>query len=137
MSALRPRILVVDDEPMLSALVQRALRRLCDIDVASDGIEALERMRADPSYALILCDLSMPRMGGLDVFDTLRAELPELVDRFTFVTGGVVNERDELRLQRSGVPVLYKPFTPRELVAFVTPRLPAAEPPERATTESG
>ena len=61
------RILVVDDEPSIRALVARVLRREeYNVAEAGDGSEALEKLRAAP-YDLVVLDLMMPVMSGFDV----------------------------------------------------------------------
>jgi CheY-like chemotaxis protein len=113
------RVLVVDDEPVIIELVGRALRRLCVTESAPDGAEALARVHADPGFALVLSDLSMPRLSGLALLDAIRLTTPCLGSRFVIMTGGAQNRFDEDRLAVAGVPILLKPFNVRELVALV------------------
>jgi CheY-like chemotaxis protein len=123
-----PRILVVEDEPLVIELVARALRGLCVVQGACDGADGLERLRAEPTgYALVVSDLSMPRMDGLALYDVLRAELPAMAARFVMVTGGAQNARDEARLARADIPVLWKPFNGRDLSALVRRYLDPAQ----------
>jgi CheY-like chemotaxis protein len=140
--ATMPRVLVVDDEPFVVELVGRMLRRVCVVEGAPDGATALARLRGSPTkYALILSDLSMPHLDGLGLLDALRAELPAMAERFAIVTGGAQNPRDDLRLGRAGVPVVWKPFKGIELIALVRGYLPgdtAAVPdrPRRQTSDT-
>ncbi|NIY77351.1 response regulator [Thalassospira sp. HF15] len=67
MSELEHRILVVDDEPPIRKLLARILERAgFDVVTASDGIEALEKVRMDASLRLVVSDLRMPNCGGLE-----------------------------------------------------------------------
>lgn len=72
-----PRVLVVDDDPFLRALVVRAVRRgrFCQVDAVTIGRQALERLRTHV-YDLILSDLRMPEMDGPTFYRIMRAEHP-------------------------------------------------------------
>jgi len=85
------RILIVDDE----LPVARSLRRLLDgsdVTIAGGGRQALELLSAGPDFDLVFCDLMMPDMSGMEVFETIRSSRPELAERFVFVTGGIFTE---------------------------------------------
>ena len=58
------RILVIDDEPLIGVIVQRALRTL-DVSACTDAHEALAAIRGGRRYDVILCDLMMPAMTGM------------------------------------------------------------------------
>lgn len=74
------RILIVDDEAALVALLERYLVRLgYEADTAHSGEEALERFESSPDrYACILTDLQLPGMGGEDLLERMRALQPAL-----------------------------------------------------------
>ena len=78
----RPRVLVVDDEPSIRDLLSKTLALAeYDVDVAADGRAALERMRLF-GYDLLITDLQMPGMGGLQVIEEARrlhANLPVII----------------------------------------------------------
>lgn len=70
---LEKRILIVDDDDTIRALVVTVLRRRgYRLDTARNGIEALEKLEAC-RYALVVLDLMMPRLSGYDVLDALAA----------------------------------------------------------------
>lgn len=74
-----PRILLVEDDPDDAELAMMALRRIGieDVDIARDGTEALARVLERPDLerpALILLDLKMPKVGGLEVLERLKAD---------------------------------------------------------------
>ena len=76
----RGAILLVDDEPdILEATAELLDAMDYRVVTARDGLEALERFQADPeAYALVLMDLTMPRMDGREALHALRALAPEL-----------------------------------------------------------
>jgi two-component system LytT family response regulator len=70
------RILVVDDEPLARESLARVLGERSDIevvDMAVDAIEALSRIR-DHAYDILLVDIRMPEMSGMQMVDTLRSQ---------------------------------------------------------------
>lgn len=70
-TSLRPKVLVVDDDPHIRRLLSTLLRRAgIEADTASDGGEALEKIRSS-GYELVLLDLMMPRVDGFQVLDEL------------------------------------------------------------------
>lgn len=67
----RPRILAVDDEPAIRALVVKIIERAgFDVDVASNGAEAIEKL-AERAYAVLVVDLMMPQVDGYAVVEHL------------------------------------------------------------------
>ncbi|HEY1213724.1 MAG TPA: sigma-54 dependent transcriptional regulator, partial [Bryobacteraceae bacterium] len=74
-----PRILVVDDEPNLRRVVQVQLQEMgYRADTAANGAAALEQLRAD-NFQLLLTDLRMPGMSGVELLKAVRQEFPEVV----------------------------------------------------------
>ena len=108
----RPRALLVDDEPRVLRAHQRQLREHFEIVPANGGPEALSRLRDDPDYDLVFCDLMMPKVNGLEVWKRISEEKPRYRKKFIFVSGGV--SRSDLReaLEASGRPVAEKPINP-------------------------
>jgi putative nucleotidyltransferase with HDIG domain len=92
------RILVVEDEPDIRDICKRVLVRAgYQVGLAENGVEALERLAAD-SYDLVLTDLQMPRMGGMELLRILREQHSDLdVIVFTAYTT-VETAREALKL---------------------------------------
>lgn len=112
--AARKRILIVDDDRPVAAAVALELEDH-DVVVAGSGREAFEILRHDPGFDVVLCDLMMPEMSGMDLYTWLRPIEPALVDRFVFMSGGAFTPRAERFLAETTNPRLDKPFPPDEL----------------------
>ncbi|MBW1877664.1 MAG: response regulator [Deltaproteobacteria bacterium] len=105
----RPQILIVDDEP---AILEVLAQFLVDYDVCCvcGGEEALEQCRSRP-FDVILCDLMMPGLTGMDLHHVLSSMHPRIAERMVFISGGAHNRGVRDFLQRVGNPRLGKPFT--------------------------
>ncbi|HSK08899.1 MAG TPA: ATP-binding protein, partial [Vicinamibacterales bacterium] len=96
------RVLVVEDEMALAAAVQEGLTDAgFEVDHAADGEEALARVEAR-AYDLIVCDLKMPRVDGMQFYRAIAAGKPALARRVIFCTGDVVGAEAERFLEESG-----------------------------------
>jgi len=109
----RSRILIVDDEPYVRKTLQRALN-VYDVKVAGDGREAVTTLENE-DFDVVLCDLMMPSMSGVEVFRHVHASAPEQAERFVFLTGGTVDPQTDEFLSAVSNPVLEKPFNFRVL----------------------
>jgi two-component system NtrC family sensor kinase len=104
------RVLVVEDEPALAMAVSEALVDAgFVVDRAGDGEEGLTRL-AEQSYDLIVCDLKMPRIDGMQFYRAMAAATPTLARRVIFVTGDVAGTDAERFLDETGCRWLSKPF---------------------------
>ena len=70
-AARRNRVLFVVDEPVMSAAVERVLGEEYDVTIESDGRLALARIATSEPFDLVLCDLRMPGMSGVDIYEAL------------------------------------------------------------------
>ena len=118
----RARILVVDDEPALGPAVRGLFAGEHDVVVAVSGREALARLVDDPDFDVILCDLMMPDLTGMDLFEELKAIRPELAEHFVFMTGGALTGRVEEFFKKYPNRCIQKPFDLAELRSLVRPR---------------
>jgi CheY-like chemotaxis protein len=115
------RILIVDDEPLVGRLVERAIGRHHHVTVMTTGKEALARFVAGETFDLILCDLMMPEITGMDLYARVLALFPEQAARMVFLTGGAFTARARAFL--ADRPFLEKPFDLRALEALVRERV--------------
>jgi signal transduction histidine kinase/ligand-binding sensor domain-containing protein/CheY-like chemotaxis protein len=113
----RSRLLVIDDEPLLIAALARTLAPEHEVVAFTSARPALERLRAGERFELILCDLMMPEMTGMELHETLAREAPELAGRMVFITGGAFTEAARAFLHTTHLPYLEKPFEPETLRA--------------------
>ena len=104
------RVLLVEDEPALAVAVAEALVDAgFEVDRAGDGEEGLARLTEAP-YDLIVCDLKMPRIDGMQFYRAMAAATPALARRVIFVTGDVAGTDAERFLDETGCRWLSKPF---------------------------
>lgn len=114
----RWRVLIVDDDRPVAAAIALELDEH-DVVVAGSGREAFEILRHDPAFDVVLCDLMMPEVSGMALYECLRPLEPALVARFVFMTGGAFTSRAERFLREVPNPRLYKPFDPGALRALI------------------
>jgi DNA-binding response OmpR family regulator len=127
-----PRVLIVEDDPNVSEVVARYLEREgYRVEVASDGAAGLERALADLPDLVVL-DLMLPSVGGLEVCRRLREVAPVPVIMLT-ARG---EEADRIAgLELGADDYMAKPFSPRELTARVRAVLRRANGALTAATE--
>ena len=114
---MRPRALVVEDDPTTRRLLQQLLLNYgCDVDEANDGEEAIEKLTGE-KYGVVLLDIVLPKMSGTDVMDFLRARDPETLERVIVVTG--LNVEEIRKLFPTVCHALGKPVIPNRLLASV------------------
>jgi PAS domain S-box-containing protein len=114
----RRRVLVVDDEPALGAMIRRVLENECHVDIATDARQGLERIESAP-YDVVLCDLMMPNMTGMDLFAEVVRRRPDLERRFVFMTGGAFTTRAANFLAEVKNRRIEKPFDATALKAVL------------------
>ncbi len=112
-------ILLVEDQPALRRTLKMVLERAgYGVLMAEDGVEGLELARMHQGLVrLIISDLVMPRMGGLELFRALRAEGNPV--RFIMASGYAGKSAAGLAELDYTVPVLKKPWKPKELLRVV------------------
>lgn len=114
----RAAVLVVDDDRAVAASIRRVLRAH-DVTLAASAEEALDRILADERFDVILSDLMMPGMSGMDLYDELARRRAPMAERMVFITGGAFTPAASAFLDRVPNRRLEKPFSPEELRAVV------------------
>ena len=126
MGTLTAHVLIVEDDPTVSEVLSRFLRREgYRVEVAADGLMGLERALSDPPDLVIL-DLMLPGLGGLEVCRRLREVMPVPVIMLT----ALGEEADRIAgLELGADDYVAKPFSARELTARVKAVLRRASGP--------
>ncbi|MCB9678477.1 MAG: response regulator [Alphaproteobacteria bacterium] len=119
--APQARILVVDDEEAILTAVKRALRSH-EVAVAANGEEAMRKLEGG-TFDLVLCDLMMPGMTGIDLYEQLAREKNPHLKRLVFMTAGGFTTDVRRFLARVDNGVLHKPFDVKTLRWVVSQKL--------------
>lgn len=119
------RVLVIDDEPALGAVVRRLLRGEHKVVSFVDAREALKLLERDADFDVIMCDIMMPHMSGIQFYEQLRARHARLAACTVFMTGGVFHSPAKAFLRAVPNPVLEKPFETHALHEAITQVLEA------------
>lgn len=113
-------VLVADDEPHIGRIIKTKLEQgPFRVTLVYDGAEALEALEANPDVKLLLLDLMMPRLDGLQVLDRVRADdrwasLPCLI-----LTAAGQDHREDDARRRGADDFMTKPFSPKRLYARI------------------
>lgn len=126
-------ILAVDDEPLMRRVVERVIGREHEVTVEESAASALGRIRDGERFDVILSDLMMPGLSGLDFYAQVASVSPDQASRFIFLSGGVVDPDMDRELAALTSPIIEKPFVARTLldaVRFVVDLRGTAERPK-------
>jgi len=119
------RILVMDDELTVCKSIRQVLiREDCEVDMAQSGEEAL-RKEAEQPYDVMIVDLMMPGLSGMDLLKMLKARNPKA--RIIMVTGYPTMRNTLQAMQLGAVDFLPKPFLPTTLRNLVAAALEAGD----------
>jgi PAS domain S-box-containing protein len=127
----RGQVLVIDDEPAIGRTVSRVLQKEHDVLVLTSAREALALIAAGEVFDVVLCDLMMPELTGIEFFELLQEANPELARRIVFVTGGAFTPRTTEFLDHTSNATLSKPFEVAALQRIVADYIGAAEAAKR------
>ena len=115
------RVLIIDDEPGICTFIELLLQTEgVETDQAKHGEEGLERARLKPPD-LILCDLDMPVMDGIETLAEIRRDPLLRYIPFVLVTGAATKEQEERMMRGGANGVLRKPFSFAALREAVRP----------------
>jgi PAS domain S-box-containing protein len=115
----RLRVLLIDDETALGTSLRRCISRYWNASFVNDGRQALELLRHDCGYDVIVCDLMMPEVTGMDIYEELAQSKPDMSKRMLFMTGGAFTERARAFLETVPNRFLEKPFDLAQLESAV------------------
>lgn len=118
-----PAVLVVDDEPAIRALIRATLERAgYGVLEAADGAQAL-RLAAGQRPALVLLDMALPRVSGLETCRQLKANAATAHAPVLFLTGLAQPAEAQAAREAGAVGCISKPFQPERLVSAVAEAL--------------
>lgn len=123
-----PRVLIVDDETTIRIALRRFFTRMgWEVEEAANGEVALEILLgtdgvAARTFSLVVSDLRMPGINGIELYERLKEAQPEILRRLIFSTGDLVSEEAANFVSNTDCLVLQKPFelsTLRDAIAQV------------------
>jgi DNA-binding response OmpR family regulator len=119
-ATVRPRILVVEDEPSVASFLRTALERRGYEVVPSSSAAGGLQLLASNDFHGVISDFRTPGgINGADLNDWLRRHRPELATRIIFITGDTASDETVALLAQAGTPCVEKPFRVHELMAAV------------------
>jgi CheY-like chemotaxis protein len=122
----RGRVLIVDDDALVARALARILSPPHDVQVVQSGEAAVALIDGGAEFDVVLCDVMMPRMTGIELYARVERSAPAIAGRMVFLTGGAFTPAAREFLQRLPNRCVDKPvgaLALRALVAdFVRPR---------------
>jgi signal transduction histidine kinase len=120
----RARVLVVDDEVAVGRALKRSLSAHHDVVAITSGGDALVRIADGELFDVILCDLMMPEVSGMEMHERLRNIAPHQTDRMIFLTGGAFTPAAREFLDNVPNPRIDKPVEITNLLAIIAGLMP-------------
>jgi len=128
-SGLRPRVarvLVIDDDPMVAKSLQLVLAGEFDVSIVTESERALEQLSAGESYDVILCDVMMPRLDGVELRNRVEQFSANQAARIVFITGGLLLPKVRVLLDSVPNTCLEKPIDVEGLRELIRRRVRTA-----------
>jgi len=113
--AARARVLVVDDDPGVGSALRIMLEDEHEVTSVTEAQEALRLLLRDDDFDIVFCDLMMPELSGMDVFDALRLNRPGQEQKLVFMTGGAFTPEATQFVSKVKNLRIEKPFDLKEL----------------------
>jgi signal transduction histidine kinase len=115
----RRRVLVIDNEPSILRVVRQVLVPPHEVVPVLDAESGLALVRSGPRFDVILCELMLPGMSGMDLVNELQRSAPDAAARVVFMTAGAFTPRARRFLEGARHPWLAKPFDRDQLLAAI------------------
>ncbi len=103
-------VLVIDDDEGVCEVVRRMIDERFDVVTTTSSREALGWIRDGARYDVVLCDLMMPELPGVELYELLREVAPDQIERLVFMTGGVFSSQARAFVTSTAQALLEKPF---------------------------
>lgn len=114
-----PRVLLVEEDLQVAEALRSLLKKDAEIEHVVSGRQAINVLLRDQQYQLILCDLTMPDISGVDVHEAVRRARPGVEQRIVFLSGGVFSQRTRDFLRSVPNRILDKPVDSASLLTLV------------------
>lgn len=121
------RILIVDDEVLFTNTLRRLLGTDHDLKIVNSADTALLLLTSGERFDVVLCDLMMPGIGGMGLYQRVLEQVPDQARRFIFITGGASTPSTQRFLEELTQPCFEKPCDFKELRAAIAKA--ASDPP--------
>jgi signal transduction histidine kinase/CheY-like chemotaxis protein len=115
----RLRVLLLDDDELILRSMQRSLSAHFECLGLGQARAALDALRSDDEFDVVVSDVVMPEMNGLEFFSELSTEHPDLAARTLFISGGITSESLRIGVTETGRPCLTKPVDVQELIRTI------------------
>ncbi len=132
----RARIMVIDDEPAILNVMRKILATEHDVSVEDNPARVIAAYARGERFDLVLCDLVMPTLTGMDLFEELKRIAPGEERRIVFVTGGVFTEDARHFVDHVENPVVEKPLRAATLLNLARAAAGTEEEPPKVLTRS-
>jgi CheY-like chemotaxis protein len=116
-------VLVIDDEETVCTAIERILDDTHDVVSAVKAGDALAMLAEGALFDVILCDLMMPEMTGMEVHERLSSSSPTQAEQMVFLTGGAFTQAARAFLDRVPNARIEKPFALADLLTVVNERV--------------
>ncbi len=113
------RVLIIDDEPLILGALRRAFGTDYQMTCLADARQAVSRLASGERYDVVLCDLMMPEMSGMELYAELARVAPEQAERVIFLTGGAFTAKAREFLEQVPNPRIEKPIDFQNLRALM------------------
>jgi CheY-like chemotaxis protein len=107
----RAKVLVIDDDPGVARTLHTMLESVHEVKSVESAREGLRLLLGEERFDIVLCDLVMPELSGMDLYRSLELNRPEVLSRIVFMTGGVFTADAERFLAAVRNPRIEKPFS--------------------------
>ena len=122
------KILIVDDEPTVAAALRRIFVETHEVTLAHEGLQAWQLLNDGAHFDAIFCDILMPKLTGVELYERLRVQHPKLAAKIIFLVGGGYSTDICNVLDQAPNLKVSKPFHVSSVQAALTELLEAHNP---------